>query len=97
VWGRHSRLRATCLADVRPPQCGEWIGEQLTSVFTTIDAAAKQILIGDDYSLDPPAIRLVSGFAEGTDRIAIATCPESWEIESITRKTSSKLRPVVIG
>jgi hypothetical protein len=61
------------------------IERQLKKVFTAIDAAANELLAAGDgcYSNDPPVIRLVSGFAEGSDRLALSACPANWQIEAI--------------
>jgi hypothetical protein len=57
----------------------------LPEVFVAIDAAAKQILSdnADCYAEEPPALRLVSGFAQGTDQIPVRLCPAAWRIEAI--------------
>jgi hypothetical protein len=63
----------------------ERIERQLLIVFAAIDAAACQILAADNYcySSEPPAIRLVSGFAEGADQLAVLACPTSWQVEAV--------------
>lgn len=64
---------------------GEHIEQQLKKVFATIDATANELLEAGDgcYADEPPLVRLVSGFAEGADRLAIGVCPADWEIEAI--------------
>jgi hypothetical protein len=61
------------------------IQRQLPSVFSAIDTAAKEILAanGGFYADEPPSVRLVSGFAEGADQMAVAACPPGWKIEAI--------------
>jgi len=61
------------------------IEQQLMKVFAAIDAAANDLLVASDgcYSNEPPLVRLVSGFAEGADRLAISACPANWEIQAI--------------
>ena len=58
---------------------------QLNKVFSAIDAAANELLAASDdcYVDEAPLVRLVSGFAEGADRLAINACPTDWEIEAI--------------
>src|SRR5438552_3252435 len=38
---------------------------------------------GGIYADDVPIVRLVSGFAEGADQMAVAACPANWVIEAI--------------
>ena len=61
------------------------IEQQLKKVFAATDAAANELLaVGDGcYASDPPIVRLVSGFAEGSDRLALSACPANWQIEAI--------------
>jgi hypothetical protein len=61
------------------------VERSLPEVFIAIDAAARQILTdnADCYAEEPPAIRLVAGFAQGTDQIAVRLCPPGWRIEAI--------------
>jgi hypothetical protein len=61
------------------------IEQQLKKVFAAIDAAANELLaVGDGcYASDPPIVRLVSGFAEGSDRLALSACPANWQIGAI--------------
>jgi hypothetical protein len=61
------------------------IGPQLTEVFAAIDKAAADILRDNAavYAEDAPVIRLISGFAEGADQMAVAACPGGWRIEAI--------------
>jgi hypothetical protein len=57
----------------------------LPAVFVAIDAATQQIVTDniDCYERERPAIRLVSGFAQGTDQIAVRLCPTGWRVEAI--------------
>jgi hypothetical protein len=61
------------------------IRTQLPEVFAAIARAASTILANSAplYADEPPAFRLVCGFAEGADQIAVATCPAGWRIEAI--------------
>src|SRR6266550_2280722 len=61
------------------------IRKQLPEVFAAIERAASTILANSAplYADEPAAFRLVCGFAEGADQIAVATCPDSWRIEAI--------------
>jgi hypothetical protein len=56
------------------------IGPQLTEVFAAIDKAAADILRDNAavYAEDAPVIRLISGFAEGADQMAVAGLP--WRV-----------------
>ncbi len=67
------------------PAAAARITEQLRQVFAAIDEAAQAIWKTNQpfYSAEPPRIRLISGFAEGTDQIAVAVSPESWQIEAL--------------
>jgi hypothetical protein len=72
----------------RPDKLGTDTGrieEQLKKVFDAITTSADAILTAgkDCYALEPPVIRLVSGFAEGADRMAVRLCPDGWQIEAI--------------
>lgn len=59
--------------------------QQLADVFAMIEQAAANIRKGSEafYSDDPPAFRLISGLAEGADQMAVAACPECWQIEAV--------------
>jgi hypothetical protein len=61
------------------------IRTQLPEVFAAIERATSTILAKSAplYADEPPAFRLVCGFAEGADQIAVATCPAGWRIEAI--------------
>jgi hypothetical protein len=54
-------------------------------LFAAIENAAREILSANSawYSSEPPTIRLVSSFAEGTDQIAVAACPADWQVEAV--------------
>ncbi|MGH6767547.1 MAG: hypothetical protein ACRECO_00850 [Xanthobacteraceae bacterium] len=64
------------------------IAAQLRAVFDAVDAAAAAIY-RDNSAFYAAAgertytVRLISGFAEGADQIAVAACPPSWTIEAI--------------
>jgi hypothetical protein len=57
----------------------------LPKVFEALAEAAMDIHARNKsaYSSETPAIRLVSGFAEGADQIAVAACPDGWTIEAL--------------
>jgi hypothetical protein len=61
------------------------IEKQLPLLFAAIDTAARDILSANSawYSTEPPAVRLVSGFAEGADQMAVAACPAGWQVEAV--------------
>src|SRR5882724_6340361 len=61
------------------------IRTQLPVVFAAIERAASAILANSVplYANEPAAFRLICGFAEGADQIAVATCPTGWRIEAI--------------
>ncbi|MGP0094163.1 MAG: DUF4231 domain-containing protein [Xanthobacteraceae bacterium] len=63
----------------------ERIKRQLPAVFAAIGAAARDIVKDNEnfYAKASPVIRLITGFAEGTDQIAVAACPADWRIEAI--------------
>jgi hypothetical protein len=63
----------------------EQIELQLKKVFAAIDTAARELLASGDccFAVQAPRVRLVSGFAEGADRLAVGACPAGWEIEAI--------------
>jgi hypothetical protein len=63
----------------------ERIKLQLPEVFAAIDAAADAILNdnADFYAKACPVIRLITGFAEGTDQIAVTVSPPGWRKEAI--------------
>src|SRR5262249_53500770 len=58
---------------------------QLPAVFATIERTAARILKDNEslYTQEPAAIRLISGFAEGADQMAVVACPPGWQIEAI--------------
>jgi hypothetical protein len=61
------------------------VAQQLPQVFAALEQAAANIL-QDSASLYAPeaaAIRLITGFAEGADQMAVAVCPAGWQIEAI--------------
>src|SRR5712691_2304520 len=61
------------------------IRTQLPEVFAAIERAASTILANNAplYAEEPAAFRLICGFAEGADQIAVATCPDSWRVEAV--------------
>jgi hypothetical protein len=63
----------------------ERIEKQLPLLFAAVENAAREILSANSawYSSEPPTIRLVSSFAEGTDQIAVAACPADWQVEAV--------------
>jgi hypothetical protein len=64
---------------------GKQVELQLRRVFATIEIAAKDIFKANAgiYADKPPQFRLVSGFAEGADQLALLACPHGWLIEGI--------------
>ena len=63
----------------------EAIERQLTQVFKGIEDAANDLWQANAavYAGEPPQFRLISGFAEGADQLAVSTCPSGWLIEAI--------------
>jgi hypothetical protein len=61
------------------------IEKQLPLLFAAINTAARDILSANAawYSTEPPAVRLVSSFAEGADQMAVAACPAAWQVEAV--------------
>ena len=61
------------------------VARQLPAVFATIERTAARILKDGEslYTQEPAAIRLICGFAEGADQMAVAACPPGWQIEAI--------------
>jgi len=61
------------------------IEQQLRNIFAAIDVEANYLLATskDCYLKDRPAVRLISGFAQGSDQLAVSVCPPDWEIEAI--------------
>jgi hypothetical protein len=61
------------------------IEKQLPLLFAAIETAARDILSANSswYSTEPPAVRLVSGFAQGADQMAVAVCPGAWQVEAV--------------
>src|SRR3982074_1968619 len=59
--------------------------QQLVDVFAAIEQAAAGIRkdAASFYTDAPPAFRLISGFAEGADQMAVAACPSGWPIDAI--------------
>jgi hypothetical protein len=58
---------------------------QLGRVFAAIRSSAAEILKDNApfYSSEVPQIRLVCGFAEGADQLAVSACPSDWIVEAI--------------
>ena len=65
------------------------IERQLREVFAAIETAVARNAKKADGAIEPTAgsksysIRLISGFAEGADQLAVAACPADWTIEAI--------------
>ena len=67
------------------------IERQLREVFAAIEAAVakaydanKAVYAGaPSAGAKPYRIRLISGFAEGADQMAVAACPADWTVEAI--------------
>ena len=67
------------------------IERQLRDTFATIEAAVakayeanKEVYAsGPADAAKPYRIRLVSGFAEGADQMAVAACPADWTVEAV--------------
>src|SRR6267142_128598 len=61
------------------------IRTQLPVVFAAIERAASTIRANSVplYADEPAAFRLICGFAEGADQIAVAICPAGWQVEAV--------------
>jgi len=67
------------------------IERQLREIFAMIETAVANAYDANKavYASAPPAgakpyhIRLISGFAEGADQMAVAVCPADWTVEAI--------------
>ncbi len=61
------------------------IAHQLPRVFAAIEQSAGKILPESQsfYAPEGAVMRLICGFAEGADQIAVAACPAGWHIEAI--------------
>jgi len=61
------------------------VQKQLPEIFAAIERTAASILAESApvYASEPALFRMISGFAEGADQIAVATCPAGWRIEAI--------------
>lgn len=62
------------------------IEQALRSLYTMIDEAVAALVRetqGGIYSNDVPLMRIVSGLADGTDRLAVTTAPRCWQIEAL--------------
>ena len=59
--------------------------QQLADMFAVIGQATTEIHTeaAGFFADDPPAFRLISGLAEGADQMAVAACPEDWQIEAV--------------
>lgn len=68
-----------------PPTSVQWVEARLRDVFAGIDHALKVLAEKNRglYSADPPAVRLVSGLAEGADQIAVAVKPDAWALDAV--------------
>ncbi|MCC6887009.1 MAG: hypothetical protein IT536_00510 [Hyphomicrobiales bacterium] len=79
---------------LRPPDVAR-IERQIRDTIGAIEAVvarayeANKTVYADQPATDPPAttkpyrIRMISGFAEGADQMAIDLCPQDWIIEAI--------------
>src|SRR5262245_54538007 len=63
----------------------ETIASQLARVFAAIEEAGAIIWKANAaiYASESPHFRLLSGFAEGVDQLAISICPKEWSVEAI--------------
>src|SRR6202030_810946 len=63
----------------------EAVERRLRDVFAAIEASSTKILAdnADFFADGSPVFRLVSGFAEGSDRIAVAMRPAGWHVEAL--------------
>ena len=61
------------------------VARQLPLIFSAIEDAAAKILRDNAalFAEEPLAFRLVCGFAEGADQMAVAACPSGWQIEAV--------------
>ena len=61
------------------------VQQQLPEIFAAIERTAASIRAQSSsiYADDPPLFRMISGFAEGVDQIAVAASPTGWRIEAI--------------
>jgi len=60
------------------------VQKQLPEIFAAIERAAASILTESAavYADEPAVFRMISGFAEGADQIAVAACPSGWRVEA---------------
>src|SRR5262245_42716555 len=61
------------------------VQKQLPEIFAAIarTAASMRAQSASIYADDPALFRMISGFAEGVDQIAVAASPAGWRIEAI--------------
>jgi hypothetical protein len=61
------------------------IEEDLSKVFDAIATETVALWEADKdyYAPERPTFRLISGFAEGADRLAVRLCPADWQIEAV--------------
>src|SRR5262245_10377726 len=61
------------------------VQKQLPEILAAIERTAAIILTESApvYASEPAVFRMISGFAEGADQIAVAACPAGWRIEAI--------------
>src|SRR5262245_5796663 len=61
------------------------VQKQLPDIFAAIERAAASIRAQSTsiYADDPALFRMISGFAEGVDQIAVAAAPTGWRIEAV--------------
>lgn len=63
----------------------ERLARQLPLVYAAIEDIAASIRRDNAafFADEPPVIRLVGGFAEGVDQMAVVACPEKWQVEAV--------------
>jgi len=61
------------------------VQKQLPDIFAAIERTAASIRAqsASIYADDPALFRIISGFAEGVDQIAVAAAPTGWRIEAV--------------
>jgi hypothetical protein len=61
------------------------VARQLPLILSSIEDAAAKILRDNAalFTEEPVAFRLVCGFAEGADQMAVEACPSGWQIEAV--------------
>src|SRR5262245_60042462 len=61
------------------------VQKQLPDIFAAIERTAASIRAqsASIYADDPALLRIISGFAEGVDQIAVAAAPTGWRIAAV--------------